>query len=103
LERGLRKALEKRPVTTDSFRRLLTLIERDIQRRGRDEVTSKDIGEVIMKHLKGFDTVGYLRFASVYRSFEDASTFERELKNLLGSRGKKRRKKKITHRVSKKR
>jgi transcriptional repressor NrdR len=92
LERGLRKALEKRPITAESFRRLITGIERDIQRRGKDEVTSKDIGEVIMKHLRGFDTVGYLRFASVYRSFEDVETFEKELRQLLG--GKKRRRRK---------
>ena len=91
LERGLRKALEKRPVTAESFRKLVSGIERDIQRKGKDEVTSGDIGEVIMKHLKGFDSVAYLRFASVYRSFEDAHTFEKELKKLLIAGGRRKR------------
>lgn len=86
VESGLRKALEKRPITTDAFRRLVSGIEREIQRKGKDEVTSGDIGEVIMKHLKGFDPVGYLRFASVYRSFDDAHTFEKELRALLAAR-----------------
>ncbi len=92
LENGLRKALEKRPVTAEDFRKLVTQIERDIQRKGKDEVTSRDIGEIIMKHLRVFDTVAYLRFASVYRSFEDVQTFEKELRSLLaGGKGKKRR------------
>ncbi len=90
LEHGLRKALEKRPVTADGFRKLTTAIERDIQRKAKDEVTSRDIGEVVMRHLRQFDTVAYLRFASVYRSFEDVETFERELRNLLAGRPKKR-------------
>ena len=93
LESGLRKALEKRPVTADAFRKLVTTIERDIQRKGKNEVTSLDIGEIIMKHLRTFDTIGYLRFASVYRSFTDARTFEEELRKLL-SGGKKRKGKK---------
>lgn len=89
LEAGLRKALEKRPVTAEDFRKLVAEIERDIQRKGRGEVRSRDIGEIVMKHLRQFDTVAYLRFASVYRSFEDVHTFEKELRRLLASSGKK--------------
>ena len=84
VEVGLRKALEKRPVTEDDFGRLVSEIERDIQKKRRDEVTSREIGEIVMNRLKGFDKVAYIRFASVYRSFEDVATFERELKRLLG-------------------
>lgn len=93
LVRGLEKALEKRPYTEASFERLVRKIERDIQRERRGEITSMDIGELIMKHLKRFDKVAYIRFASVYRSFEDVKTFERELKKLFRggkSRGKKK-------------
>jgi transcriptional repressor NrdR len=90
IESGLRKALEKRPITAEAFRKLVTTIERDIQRKGKDEVTSLDVGEIIMKHLRPFDTIGYLRFASVYRSFSDAHTFAEELHALLAPRKKKK-------------
>lgn len=82
LERGLRKALEKRPVTHDEFKKLVSRIERDIQHRQQPEVTSRFIGELVIKRLKKFDTVAYIRFASVYRSFADASAFRRELSEL---------------------
>ncbi|MEK7073284.1 MAG: transcriptional regulator NrdR [Patescibacteria group bacterium] len=83
LEAGLRRALEKRPITADDFHKLVNLIERDIQKLKRDEVTSKEIGEIVMHRLQQFDKIAYIRFASVYRSFEDVKTFERELKRLM--------------------
>lgn len=82
LEHGLRKALEKRPVTDASFRVLVNAIERDIQRRKTDELTSAEIGEIVMGRLKSFDTVAYIRFASVYRQFEDVESFRKELEDL---------------------
>ncbi len=87
LERGLKKAMEKRPVTEAAFRTLVHEIERDIQRKKSDELTSSDLGELVMDRLKTFDKVAYIRFASVYRQFEDADSFIRELTNL--NRGKK--------------
>ncbi len=86
LEGGLRKALEKRPVTREEFKRLISQIERDIQKQSTAEVKTQAIGEIVMRHLKRFDPVGYIRFASVYRSFKDAETFKRELNSLLQSR-----------------
>lgn len=83
VEAGLRHSLEKRPITADDFRRLVTLIERDLAKLKDDELTSRDIGEVVMNRLQQFDKVAYIRFASVYRSFEDVQTFERELRSLL--------------------
>lgn len=83
LVRGLEKALEKRPYTEANLQQLVHKIERDIQKKRRGELTAKEIGEILMKHLKGFDTVAYIRFASVYRSFDDAKTFEQELRSLL--------------------
>lgn len=88
LENGLRKAFEKRPITHEAFRRLVTMIERDIQLRGRNEVTSRQVGEIIMKRLKKVDPVAYIRFASVYRSFTDAENFWEELR--LFQRGRRR-------------
>jgi len=81
--RGLEKALEKRPFTETEFQQLVHRIERDIQKKKRGEITSREIGEVVMNRLKAFDKVAYIRFASVYRSFEDVKTFEDELRKLV--------------------
>lgn len=89
LERGLKKALEKRPVTDASFRTLVHEIERDIQRKKATELTSADIGEIVMNRMKTFDKVAYIRFASVYRQFEDVESFMRELHDLGKAKGKK--------------
>ena len=86
MEHGITRSLTKRPFTKENFHRLIHAIERDIQKRkGREsrEIASKEIGELVMKHLRTFDTVGYIRFASVYRDFKDVKTFEKELKKLV--------------------
>jgi len=90
---GLRKALEKRPYTEDQFQKLMGEIERDLQRAKKDEITSKEIGEIVMERLRRFDQVAYIRFASVYRSFEDVDQFARELKGLLSPNRKKSKRK----------
>lgn len=82
LESGLRKALEKRPFTAESFKDLVNGIERDLQRRKKNEVTSEIIGEIVMNRLKSFDKIAYIRFASVYRAFEDVKTFREALEHL---------------------
>jgi transcriptional repressor NrdR len=87
LERGLRKSLEKRPFTDQQFQKLVHKIERDIQKKRCGELTSLEIGEIVMRHLKSFDKVAYIRFASVYRSFEDVKSFEAELRKLKMRRG----------------
>jgi transcriptional repressor NrdR len=91
LESGLRKAFEKRPITSEAFSRLVHAIERDIQVAGPSEMTSSAIGDLVMKHLKRADDVAYIRFASVYHSFTDAASFSQELSNLLGRRSTPRR------------
>jgi len=83
LIKGLRTSLEKRPYLEENFQKLVRDIERDIQKLGHNEITSKDIGEVVMKKIKGFDQVAYIRYASVYRSFKDVKTFQAELNRLL--------------------
>lgn len=85
MERGLRRALEKRQHIDPEFRALVQSIERDIQRRKSSEITSADVGEIVMDRLKTFDKVAYIRFASVYRSFEDVKTFRDELSDLIRS------------------
>ncbi len=83
LESGLRKSFEKRPITQDEFKKLINSIERDVQLDGKFEIKSSRLGEIIMKHLRKVDDVAYIRFASVYRSFKDAKTFQRELKKIM--------------------
>jgi len=84
--KGLKRALEKRPVTDDNFKKLINLIERDLQILRKNEVTSAQVGQIAMKNLKRFDQVAYIRFASVYESFKDAHEFRRELNKLLKTR-----------------
>lgn len=83
LESGLKKALEKRPTTKENFKKLVNLIERDLQKLRKSEVTSNQIGFFIMKHLKKMDKVAYIRFASVYQSFKDVNEFSEELNKLV--------------------
>lgn len=88
LVKGLRRSLEKRPVTDDKFKKLVNLIERDLQAIRKNEVTSDKVGQIIMKQLKKVDQIAYIRFASVYQSFKDVQTFQKELNKLLKKKTK---------------
>jgi len=85
---GLERALEKRQYTEIDFQKLVHRIERDVQKKGRGEITSKQIGEIVMHALEKFDKIAYIRFASVYRAFDDVASFERELRQLIPLRKK---------------
>lgn len=88
LERGIVHSLTKRPYTQEKFSRLIHAIERDIQKKPSSggsrqrEITSKEIGEIVMKHLQKFDMVAYIRFASIYRAFEDVRRFQSVIRSL---------------------
>jgi transcriptional repressor NrdR len=83
MERGIRRAFEKRPVSDDSLKKLVSGIEIEIQKSAKDaELKSEAIGEIVMKKMKKVDKVAYIRFASVYRQFEDVDEFKEELKKL---------------------
>lgn len=84
---GMLKATEKRPVTMDQIEKAVDEIERDLRRRESIEIPSADMGEVVMNKLKTLDEVAYIRFASVYRSFDNLETFEKEVKSLLKDKG----------------
>ena len=88
LIKGLRRALEKRPITEEKFKKVVSMIERDLQVLRKSEILSDQIGQIVMKQLKKIDQVAYIRFASVYESFKDAQSFKRELNKLIKS-GKK--------------
>ena len=83
LMNGLLKACEKRPVTIDALEAMLDAIESQIGNSLMREVTSKELGELVMNRLKKLDEIAYVRFASVYRQFKDINTFIDELQKLL--------------------
>ena len=86
LMNGLLKACEKRPVPTDKLEALTDEIENIIANTMEREITTAEIGELVMDKLKVLDEVAYVRFASVYRQFKDISTFMKELNALLGDK-----------------
>jgi transcriptional repressor NrdR len=83
---GLRRACEKRPISVSQLESIADQIERVVQDSNDREVSTTDIGKIIMRRLKALDKVAYVRFASVYLEFEDVSEFMSELKNLVQSR-----------------
>jgi transcriptional repressor NrdR len=80
---GIRKACEKRPIAADVQDKLAEDVSREVFNTLASEVTTRDIGEILMKKLKDVDEVAYVRFASVYREFKDTQTFMKELQHLL--------------------
>ena len=83
---GLKKACEKRPISTATIEAATDRIEKRVQEMGESEVESRVIGEEVMKELHQLDQVAYVRFASVYREFKDIDQFMDELKTLAQQR-----------------
>ncbi|PIZ98482.1 MAG: transcriptional regulator NrdR [Candidatus Komeilibacteria bacterium CG_4_10_14_0_2_um_filter_37_10] len=92
LIKGIKRALEKRPYTQDAFKKLISQMERDIQKKRKDEITSSDLGEIVVRHLKKFDQIAYVRFASVYYSFSDLTSFQKAVSNLIIKKQKSKKK-----------
>ncbi|WOO50485.1 transcriptional regulator NrdR [Hafnia alvei] len=82
LRRGMLKALEKRPVSSDDVEAAISHIKSQLRATGEREIPSKEIGNFVMEQLKKLDKVAYIRFASVYRSFEDIRDFGEEIARL---------------------
>lgn len=80
---GLLRACEKRPVPSPQLEKIVDAAEAFLVDAAERECSSREIGELIMEHLKGLDTVAYIRFASVYRDFTDVREFKEELEVLL--------------------
>lgn len=83
LMNGLLRACEKRPISINDLEKLVENIETQIHNSLQREVTTEEIGELVMAKLKNMDEVAYVRFASVYRQFKDINTFMDELRKLL--------------------
>lgn len=88
LRKGIELATNKRPISIKQIDDLVTEVENEIFNLGKTEVSSETLGEIVMKRLKELDEVAYVRFASVYRKFQDKSEFYEELKKLIEERGK---------------
>ena len=83
IEGGILRACHKRPVSAGQLERLVEEVETEIFNMEEKEISTQDIGELVMNKLKDVDAVAYVRFASVYREFKDINTFMDELKKVL--------------------
>lgn len=79
IEAGIRKALEKRPVGEEKIAKLMGDVEYEIRALEKPEVSTKEIGKIVLKKLRELDEVAYVRFASVYKSFGSVESFKKEL------------------------
>jgi transcriptional repressor NrdR len=86
LASGLRKALTRRPVAEDAVDRAADQIESELRASGSSEIESSDVGRLAMEKLRAIDQIAYIRFASVYQSFEDLEALKREVDNLYAQR-----------------
>jgi transcriptional repressor NrdR len=82
LEKGVEKAFEKRPISKEKISEMVNEIEEQLLKKGKKEIKSDLIGELVMKKIKKLDNVAYIRFASVYRDFQDVKDFRKELRGL---------------------
>ncbi len=85
IEAGVLRACHKRPVSAGQIDKLVEEVETEIFNMEEREISTQDIGEMVMNKLKDMDAVAYVRFASVYREFKDINTFMDELKKVLDS------------------
>jgi transcriptional repressor NrdR len=84
IKRGLERACWKRPITTRQIESTTLAIENDVYQHFDSEVESRELGEIVMRYLRDLDAVAFVRFASVYRQFNDAYDFFEELRPMLG-------------------
>lgn len=82
LKIGVDRAFEKRPISQEQIKKMVNEIEEHIRKRGKKEIKSSTIGEVVMKKIKKLDNVAYIRFASVYKDFKDIEDFKAEIGGL---------------------
>ena len=83
IEAGVLRACHKRPVSIHQINELVDSVENEIFNREEREISSKEIGEMVMERLKPLDEVAYIRFASIYHRFQDANSFMREISKFL--------------------
>lgn len=82
LKRSIALPLQKRPISLDDVEAMISRIEKQLRQMGEREISSKLVGEIVMMELKALDDVAYVRFASVYRDFQDIEAFAQELASI---------------------
>lgn len=82
LEKGINRAFEKRPISKEKINKMIRKIEESIRKKGKREIKSSLIGDIVMKKIKKLDHIAYIRFASVYRDFQDIKDLKNEIKQL---------------------
>jgi len=90
IKQGIMASCQKRPVSADEIEQIVSDVENRIYSTSVSEITTREIGELVMDRLKETDAVAYVRFASVYRDFKDVDTFMDELEKMLTERGAKK-------------
>lgn len=83
------RACEKRPVPYESLEQITDAVENTLREKGQSEISSVDIGEIVMEHLMQLDQVSYVRFASVYKEFKDVDQLLRTMSDILNEKNKK--------------
>ena len=86
IKNGIIKSCEKRPVSLSAIDEMVSAVTKKVYNSMEQEISSKAIGEMVMEELKKYDEVAYVRYASVYRSFKDISSFMDELQKLMNSK-----------------
>ena len=94
LKGGMLRALEKRPLSAEEVDGVFGSILTEIRQLGEREIASRQLGEIVMRNLKRVDQVAYVRFASVYRDFQDIKEFAEEISSLSKEKSKSTKKKK---------
>ena len=82
LEKGVNRAFEKRPVSNEKIEKMLNEIEEVLRKKGKKEINSSVIGELVIKKIKKLDNVAYIRFASVYRDFQHIKDFKHAINQI---------------------
>lgn len=82
LEKGIEKAFEKRPVSKENIDKMVNEIEEQLRRKGKKEINSSVVGEMVMRKIKKIDNIAYIRFASVYKDFQDVKDFKLAIKQV---------------------
>lgn len=86
---GVAAACQKRPVTSEQLNKLVDSVENAVRSKGVSEISSKEIGELVMDQLADIDDVAYIRFASIYRQFTDMSSFMKTMEDMMDRHSKK--------------
>ena len=96
LRNGILKATEKRPISSEAIEELISRVIRKVQKMGEREIQSRILGEIVIEELREIDEVAFVRYASVYRRFQDVEEFEKEIESLRDTTPKEKKRTQIS-------